>query len=128
MSYNPGNPFPPLSDRSERTLRSAPITTRWVSVGGSDPWTRHGACVGNGVDDMFPENKSGEARAKKLCLGCPVLSECLSAAMADPTLDGVWGGTTLKERDHQRHIADKRAEAEALRRKRAEIRQRLNLH
>lgn len=36
--------------------------------------------------------------AMAVCANCLVRTECLAAAMADPTLVGVWGGTTTKER------------------------------
>lgn len=39
-----------------------------------------------------------EAKAKAVCVGCPVINECLSHALAVPERFGVWGGTTPEER------------------------------
>lgn len=36
--------------------------------------------------------------ARRLCTGCPVGNACLTYALADPSLEGVWGGTTWEER------------------------------
>jgi hypothetical protein len=38
------------------------------------------------------------AEALAVCAGCDVRAECLAAALADPNLVGVWGGTTSRER------------------------------
>jgi WhiB family redox-sensing transcriptional regulator len=35
---------------------------------------------------------------KAICRRCLVREECLAYALADPSLDGVWGGTTKPER------------------------------
>jgi hypothetical protein len=37
-------------------------------------------------------------RAKAICANCPVRADCLRIALADPSLEGVWGGTTDGER------------------------------
>lgn len=36
--------------------------------------------------------------AKKVCGACPVIGSCLMHALNDPSLYGVWGGTTRQER------------------------------
>lgn len=36
--------------------------------------------------------------AKRLCQGCPVITECLIYALKSKEEHGVWGGTTAKER------------------------------
>ena len=36
--------------------------------------------------------------AKRICSGCKVMAECLAAALDNPELLGVWGGTTEAER------------------------------
>jgi WhiB family redox-sensing transcriptional regulator len=48
-------------------------------------------------------------RAKAVCQGCTVRAECLSMAMADSDLRGIWGGTTW----HERRDARKAAHSEA---------------
>ena len=51
--------------------------------------------------------KSGRSSnaAKAVCSACLVRDECLTYAMADPNLDGIWGGLTHKERNQLRHTA-----------------------
>lgn len=54
------------------------------------------------VDIFFPVQANGDEdtpMARMVCRGCPVRSECLAYAVAIPTLDGIWGGMTQKERD-----------------------------
>ncbi len=69
-------------------------------------WQKHAACADPppGVD-WFPERGPGlpdpkavVARAREVCASCPVSSECLEYALSDPTLQGVWAGTTEVER------------------------------
>lgn len=40
-----------------------------------------------------------EDEAKKVCAGCPYRAACLIYAMKDPTLVGIWGGLTEKDRN-----------------------------
>ena len=40
--------------------------------------------------------------AKAVCSECLVRDECLAYAMADATLDGIWGGLTRRERSQLR--------------------------
>lgn len=40
--------------------------------------------------------------AKAVCEQCLVRAECLAYAMADPTLEGIWGGLTRRERGRLR--------------------------
>ena len=35
---------------------------------------------------------------RELCARCPVRQECLAVALADPDLQGLWGGTNDQER------------------------------
>jgi WhiB family redox-sensing transcriptional regulator len=41
---------------------------------------------------------SALATAKQVCAACPVSGECLAYALEHPTLGGVWGGLSGKER------------------------------
>jgi WhiB family redox-sensing transcriptional regulator len=57
-----------------------------------------------------PELGQSTAAAKAVCERCLVRSECLSYALADPTLVGVWGATGPRERARLRRA---RARADA---------------
>ncbi|MDP9389246.1 MAG: WhiB family transcriptional regulator [Actinomycetota bacterium] len=46
--------------------------------------------------DFFDESPEGMARAKAVCAGCAVVTECRAAA--DEEWSGVWGGLTPRER------------------------------
>jgi hypothetical protein len=35
---------------------------------------------------------------RAICAGCLVRAECLAAALQDPLTEGVWAGTTARER------------------------------
>ena len=56
------------------------------------------ACRDMGLELFFPELGQNTRRAKAVCASCEVRGDCLSYAMADEDLTGVWGGTTAKER------------------------------
>ena len=55
-------------------------------------------------DDLLGQGKQGKPRyayereAKKVCGGCKYLHECRAYAMKRPDLQGIWGGTTEKDR------------------------------
>jgi WhiB family redox-sensing transcriptional regulator len=55
-------------------------------------------CAQIDVGDMFFPAKGGStAQPKAVCRLCPVQAECLQYALDNP-VDGVWGGTTVRER------------------------------
>jgi WhiB family redox-sensing transcriptional regulator len=65
-------------------------------VWGSD-WTASAACRTSDPDAMFVQG-AAQNRAKVVCLGCPVRTECLADALDNATEFGVWGGMTERER------------------------------
>ncbi|MFC4466700.1 WhiB family transcriptional regulator [Streptomyces xiangluensis] len=44
----------------------------------------------------------GPGRARELCGGCSFLDACAAYALERPSLRGVWGGTTQRERQAAR--------------------------
>jgi WhiB family redox-sensing transcriptional regulator len=48
-------------------------------------------------DGLFPDAVD-QKRAKLVCSGCPVRSECLAEALDNRIEWGVWGGMTERER------------------------------
>lgn len=68
-------------------------------------WQFSAACREVDPETFFYEPKErGHAKrkreqaAKKVCAGCPVLTQCLKHALNAPEHYGVWGGTTEEER------------------------------
>lgn len=69
-------------------------------INGADnaPWMRVGLCVKGNPENWFPSSAHEERAATELCKGCPSKTPCLEYALADSTLDGIWGGTTPGQR------------------------------
>ncbi|MGW3917860.1 WhiB family transcriptional regulator, partial [Streptomyces sp. NPDC005070] len=63
----------------------------------STDWSDRGLCRTADPDDLFVEG-AAQNRAKMLCIGCPVLTECLAYALDQRIEHGVWGGMTERER------------------------------
>ena len=73
-------------------------------------WREQAACLGSQSDVFFPVGRGAGSRnwvmaAKRICASCPVRPECLSYAVTTIQPDGVWGGTTPKERQKLRREA-----------------------
>ena len=64
-------------------------------------WHQRAACRGVGVAG-FVLAHGGGGYSRELCAVCPVRQECLAVAIADPLIDGLWGGTTPVERKRMR--------------------------
>jgi WhiB family transcriptional regulator, redox-sensing transcriptional regulator len=60
-------------------------------------WTRRALCQGGKPDALFVQG-AAQNRAKAVCLGCPVRTECLADALDNRVEFGVWGGMTERER------------------------------
>lgn len=66
-------------------------------------WHAQAACRGaEHVAEHFPERGESLDAARARCAACPVDAPCLDAALADPTLAGVWAGTSTGERRRMR--------------------------
>ena len=74
------------------------------------PWRRQAACRTEDPDLFFPDKTDTDARreAKAICAGCPVRVQCLQFALRHRGTQGIWGGTTHKQR---RSILKKRRQA-----------------
>jgi WhiB family transcriptional regulator, redox-sensing transcriptional regulator len=68
-------------------------------IDGVSLWQEEAACRGSNNDTFFSDEKA----AKGICAGCPVMVECLEAALVY-NYSGVWGGTTDKERQRIPHV------------------------
>lgn len=64
----------------------------WISE-----WPRQAACGNDAPDSLFVSG-AAQHRAKSVCKGCPVRTECLADALDNRVEFGVWGGLTERER------------------------------
>lgn len=69
------------------------------------PWVVRAACAGMDPEVFFPTR--GDIGpiltvALGVCATCPVCRPCLEYALAHPTLSGVWGATTHRDRRRMR--------------------------
>jgi len=60
-------------------------------------WGQHGACSAIEPDALFVRGAAQQI-AKKVCIGCPVVVECLADSLDNQTEFGVWGGMTERQR------------------------------
>jgi WhiB family redox-sensing transcriptional regulator len=60
-------------------------------------WTAASACKTADPDELFVSG-AAQNRAKAVCMGCPVRTECLADALDNRVEFGVWGGMTERER------------------------------
>lgn len=65
-------------------------------------WRDRGACRGMNPDMFFPERGDDARDAKAVCARCPVTADCLEWALTAPEKDGIWGGTSGKDRKKMR--------------------------
>ncbi|MCX4580387.1 WhiB family transcriptional regulator [Streptomyces sp. NBC_01571] len=60
-------------------------------------WRENSACGSADADELFADSPR-QKRAKLICMGCPVRTECLAEALDERIEFGVWGGMTERER------------------------------
>lgn len=60
-------------------------------------WTAQAACRNSDPDSLFVQG-AAQNRAKAVCMGCQVRTECLADALDNRVEFGVWGGMTERER------------------------------
>ncbi len=105
--YTPRTP-PPKRKRSvvkpapalipEPVVPDVPIT--------AENWYHFAACQGEDIDLFYPasQTKAAAKAAKDICARCIVKSHCLDEALRRHE-QGIWGGTTDKERDQMKRRA-----------------------
>ena len=72
-------------------------------------WMGQGNCRNYPPATFFPSDGVGVDRARAICKGCPVTTECLEYALEERIEHGVWGGCS--ERERRRILKRRRAEA-----------------
>lgn len=60
-------------------------------------WAAAAACRNSDPDRLFVQG-AAQNRAKAICMGCEVRTECLADALDNRVEFGVWGGMTERER------------------------------
>ncbi len=63
----------------------------------NDDWASQAQCRQTKPDELFVRG-AAQNRAKQMCAGCPVRTECLAEALDNEIEWGVWGGMTERER------------------------------
>ncbi|MEU9256613.1 WhiB family transcriptional regulator [Streptomyces sp. NPDC048270] len=66
-------------------------------VTGDDEWSERALCRAAGPEELFVDG-AAQNKAKAICTGCPVRTECLAHALDHGIEHGIWGGTTERER------------------------------
>ena len=62
-----------------------------------EDWAMSAACRNAAPDALFVRGAE-QNKAKQVCTGCPVRTECLADALDNEIEWGVWGGMTERER------------------------------
>ncbi len=62
-----------------------------------DEWALRAACKNQKPDELFVRGAE-QNKAKQMCSGCTVRTECLAEALDNRIEWGVWGGMTERER------------------------------
>lgn len=68
-------------------------------------WMEAALCAQTDPDAFHPGKSETNTAAKRTCAACDVTAACLAYALADPSLEGVWGGTSVRERQAMRRKA-----------------------
>lgn len=61
-------------------------------------WRRQGLCWGMDPGLWYPTRDDGLSPAIAVCRSCPVRPECLRYALDNNEDDGIWGGTSARQR------------------------------
>jgi WhiB family redox-sensing transcriptional regulator len=75
----------PLTD----DIAVGPQNNRWMALG---------KCRDMDPSVFFPSDGVGVRTAQLICAECPMKSQCLEYALDNRMDDGVWGGTSERER------------------------------
>ena len=74
-------------------------------------WMQESLCREMDPEFFFPSDGVGVEAAKTVCMRCPARLKCLEYALRNRIDQGVWGGTS--ERERRRIRAARRRAAEA---------------
>ena len=82
----------PVSSRPRAVEPRAATFDRHDPTGRED-WRAGAACRGMGSDLLFPTSGDAITHATRICERCPVVEECRTTALDDPSLYGTWVDT-----------------------------------
>lgn len=68
----------------------------------TQPWMEHGDCATTDPELFFPGKGEPGYLAKMICAQCPVRAACADYAIAQPSLEGIWGGLSFRDRKELR--------------------------
>ena len=87
------------------------MPSKEVFVMSATTWRKRAACRGLDAEAFYPdsEDDADAAEAKAVCGVCPVRQPCLEHALAHREREGIWGGTT--ERERRRIVRQRRKSA-----------------
>lgn len=77
----------------------------------SQSWWSDASCRHADPEWFFPSGPSrrtARRAAVSVCCGCPVLARCLSVALADDDLIGIWAATDERDRARARQYSESR--------------------
>ena len=106
-SYHAGVQGP--SQRPKAATVREPALREAVWSATETAWRERGACKGLDPQIFYPETDEEADTAKRVCAQCHVQTACLEYALQFREREGVWGGTT--ERERRRIIRQRRRSA-----------------
>jgi WhiB family redox-sensing transcriptional regulator len=90
---------------------AATVRSTWVK-----DWAQYAVCSKTEPDALFVRG-AAQQTARQVCIGCPVIAECLADSLDNRTEFGVWGGMTERQRrallKRRPHVMSWRARFEA---------------
>lgn len=89
---------------STRGSKLARLTNKGKRLDVLTPYFETAKCNTHPDPDWFFDFEKPQGRERKdYCIGCPMINECLDYAVNVKVM-GIWGGTTLEERNEIRKI------------------------
>ena len=64
----------------------------------AQPWMADANCAGVDPELFFPQRGESTVEAKAVCRACPVRAQCLDYALSINERNGIWGGTSERQR------------------------------
>ena len=84
--------------RAVRRLTAEDGPGAWRNSWWNNAWMALAKCRDMDPSFFFPSDGGGERAAQRICAVCPVKISCLEYSLDNRMDDGVWGGTSERER------------------------------